>query len=386
MSFGFFVNGKEQKNWTSAAFFRSIDELCGKFTFVTSFLPNAPILRNDLIELYVDGKLKLTGYQDSLSGNRTVSSKIRTIMGRDITQDLVDSSVPIDALDLEGGTLKTLAEEIIKGLGMDIKVIEDLDAPLAPFETFYDQDGGGEGEEDIESSPIDQTAFDYLMSFARKRQVYLITSPSGNLVIFRANDRSKIAVPLNVKNMMKNQLVAEASFKKDFAAGFAKITCASQETLQYSLQEEDAANQVATVTIPGIRPSRQRAIVAEEAMDVDECRARAVEEANILKMKSEEYSCTVTGTNAPDGTQWEIGQQIEIIDEEFGASGIFLLKSYTMSLDLERGTQTELVFTRPSSYQQYTEVPPHIERKSKFDPEQITADGPPIYDPAEFNF
>jgi prophage tail gpP-like protein len=366
MSFRFTVNGIEQKNWISASFYRSIDDLCGKFTFRTSFRPEYPILRNDVIRIFIDGTLKLTGYQDRLEGTRTSKSKDRMLNGRDLTQDLVDSNVPAAAANQEGGTLKSLAETVIRELGMPIRVYEDLDEPLAPFE-YFAEDG------DTEACAIDDKAFDFLKSFARKRQAYLITAPTGDLVIYRPNDRSKISNPLLIDTGLENRDVKEATFVKDFASEYASITCGSQDELLYSTGEEDDTSIIGTVEVPGVRPSRQRSIISEEAFSVEECVTRATEEANILKMKSESYRCLVNGTLNPDGDPWEIGQHVQIIDDEFGVRGAYMLKSYTMSLDLQRGSTTSLVFARPTSYQPFADVPGYSKRKTKFVPEEVDA-------------
>lgn len=357
------VNGQDKLNFLSGSLSRSIDNMCGEFRFTTSFRPSERIEKNDLIQIYINDTLKLSGFQDILGGDRTVNTKTRLISGRDVTQDLVDSNVPPSAANSEGGTLKGLVEKVVAALGLPISVIEDLEVPLEPFESFED--------EDIESSALDQFAFTFLSSFARKRQVYLITDPGGNIVIFRPNDKTKLPSILNIDNMWSNKLVQESSFRKYYNKEFAKITCGSQESLVDSSQDIEGVDIIGVVDIDGVRPSRQRQIIAEEAMNNDECIKRATEEANILKMASEEYVCTVQGVTSPDGTVWEIGQQINIVDSDFGIRGMYLLKAYTMSLDLNGGTATRLNFTRPSSYQPFVEVPNYIARKSVFEPESV---------------
>jgi prophage tail gpP-like protein len=360
------VNGREQKNWLSVSLSRSIDELCGQFSFRTSFRPEYPILRNDVIQIYIDGELKLTGYQDRLEGLRTARSKTRSINGRDLTQDIVDSNVPAEAANQEGGTLKELAEIVVKALGMKIRVLEDIDEALEPFESFSD-------EGDTEACAIDDKAFDFLKSFARKRQAYLITSPAGDLVIYRPNDRTKISNQLLVDTSLENQYVREVTFTKDFASEFSKITCGSQDELLHSTGAEDDTSIIGEVEVPGIRQSRQRQIISEEAFAVEECVTRATEEANILKMRSQTYQCKVDGTLNPDGNPWEIGQHVQIVDAEFGVRGAYMLKSYSMSLDLQGGSSTVLTFVRPTSYQPFADVPAYSKRKTKFEPEQVDA-------------
>lgn len=354
------VNGVKFMNWISASVGRSIDNLCGSFSFTTSTQLNFPIGANDLVQIYVNDTLKLTGYPDTFNGGKSKYGHDITISGRDITQDIVDSNVPAEAANLEGGTLKELIESVINGLGItNIKVIEQVEEEIAPFETFLNED-------EIEQSAIDQKAFDFLRSFAHKRQVYLITDPEGNIVIFRPNRNNLLNGTLNVNSAWVNDLVLSTNWENSPKDKFAIISCGSQENLQYSSLDEDSANVLGIATVDGVRLSRRRNIVAEESMFTEECKLRAEQEANILNMKSKRYICELTGVQSPDGTQWEIGQHINVIDRDVPVSGILLIKSYSMGLTLDGGSRTALTFTQPSSYKTIPQEPLDEKRKLVF--------------------
>lgn len=347
------VRGKNYGSWESAKVSRTIDNLCGEFVFESSIKTDFPIDEGDRVDIITGGQVKLTGYVDTItaSGNESTGDKIR-VEGRDITEDIVDSSVPPSAKNLKSGTLKEMVEKIIYALGIiNIKVLERVTPKIEPFKEFA-------FGQLAESASAAQYCFDFLRDFARKRQVYLITSSDGNVIIFRPDlTKSPVGTLTRLKNGGKKNNVKSYSWFKSTRGQYGFINVTGQADLLATAFTEEAAGINKGISVPGIRPSRYLEILTEESMQSIDIDKRAQEEINIRKTKARWYKGITNGFTAATGDQYEIGQKIEINDEFARMKGVFLISSYDTIVDLRQGIRTILTCVEPDGYQAVASSP-----------------------------
>ena len=346
MSFEIRINGIPFTLWESATAHRSIDSNSGSFRFTNSSnspVNSYPVKAGDFVEILISGVRKVAGFVDDVPGSGDVNLHMVEPFGRDNTSDLIDSSVPDSAKVTEGPiSLKKLCEKVIGSLGAKIKVTQKVDN-IAEFTT-----------KDLQAASSGQKCMEYLVSFARKRQVYLVPDGAGGLVIFRPDINNKSKTPLlNLKNG-KNNNVKSYSFKRSQQDRFNKYRCRSQDNFgfdpfaDYSGEGTDRKSEVFDSQI---RSSRYLEIQAEESMDDSTCKERAAEESNIRRALAKNYTASVAGTTQADGTVWDFGQYVPIIDEYAQFSGDFLIKEVEYAIDISGGSRTQLTCVPPDAYQ-----------------------------------
>lgn len=346
MSFQIRINGKPFELWKSAVVQRSIDGNAGSFRFSTSSaapISNYPAKTGDFVEITIDNRRTIAGWIDEISGSQDEGTHNIEVSGRDTTADLIDSSVP-DAAKVTIGPigLKALVEKVISSLGASIKVSSNVTG-LTDFTN-----------EDLQAAGSGSTCIAYLVSFARKRQVYLVSDGSGGIIIYRPDAGNLSKSPLIHTLNGRNNNVISYSFTFGQQQRFYKYLCRSQDNFGFSFIADylgTGTDRKNDVVDDQIRKSRYKEIQAEETMDDAACLKRASEESNIRRAGGTTYTATVAGATQADGTLWDFGQFVKIIDDYAGISGTYLIKSVEFAIDVNEGTRTQLTCTPPDAYQ-----------------------------------
>jgi prophage tail gpP-like protein len=370
MSFEVRINGKPFVLWETAMAQRSIDTNCGVFRFTNSGsspIQDFPMKVGDFIAILIDTIRKVVGFIDEMNDTQDKNSHTIIMSGRDNIQDLIDSSVPDSAKVTEGPiSLKKLCERVIASLPTppDIKVIEQVFG-LADFT-----------EDDLESAGSATSCMEYLVGFARKRQVYLVPDGSGNLLIYRPDPSNKASGPLINKVGGTTNNVLNYSVTRSQQNRFRKILCRSQDNFgfdPFADSDGEGTDRNATAEDSQIRETRFLEIQAEESMTVTECGERAAEESNIRRAMGEPYTVTVAGHSQPDGTVWDFGQFVPVCDELAGVKGERLIKSVEWSEDTRQGSRTRMVCVQSDAYQVVAEPTAATKRTSPSNTERENA-------------
>lgn len=340
------INGTPFTRWESASVQRSIDANCGVFRFTNSSeapVFDYPVKAGDFVEILVSSVRKIVGFVDEVIGLQDDNSHTITVSGRDVTADIIDSSIPDGAKVTEGPiSLRALCEKMVSELGVELPIVQQFN-DIAGF-TSEDLQAGGSGE----------SAMGYLVSFARKRQVYLISDGNGNLVIYRPDTSDKAGTPLLHQFNGARNNVMSYSFKRSLQDRFNRYLCRSQDNFGFdSLADysEGGVDRKNEVTDEQVRPGRYLEISAEESMTDEECKERAAEESNLRRALGTEYTATVCGFTEAGGLLWDFGRFVDIIDDYAGMTGNFLIKSVEYSLDTRAGGRTVLTCVPPDAYQ-----------------------------------
>lgn len=340
------VNDTVYDKWRSFKFSRSIDGNCGQFSLpITNTYPRElPIQGNDEVKIYLGDKIVFTGWVNTLSDSGSLDGSVIDIGGNDKTIDLVDSSVPDKAKNTKGQlTLKQMCEQVIKSIGLDVKVIDATSEKLGDKKVTA-QKTADSGEK----------CLSFLVKMATKFQVWLVTDEESNLVIMKAGEVNSNHELYYLQNGKNKNNILDACFDIDLRQLFNQIKVRGQKSLGFNADSKNAAD-FADVNSHyfdlDARESRYLEVKAKENMSKAEMQQRAKDEVNFRKAKAYKYKCTLNSFLTKDGNLLRLGELIKVEDEKRGISGLFIIKSFDVSFDLDKGTTVDLELAPKEAYQ-----------------------------------
>lgn len=354
-------NGIAYTLWETATFNRSLDSNCGQFSISSSnpFNQSYPLRIGDRVQIIINGISVINGFIDRITASGDMNGHTLNIAGRDKVSDLIDSSVPDSVKSIKGPiSLKAMAEKVIAALGANIKVIDDTGG----IDNF--------GADDLQAAESGQKCMDFLVSFARKRQVYLITNGDGDLVIFKPRGQ-KVGTQLLHRHDGSNNNVKTAELDLDVSARFAKYVVRTQSnTAADPLAGYDAKSVSVTGTAldPEIRSSRYLEIQGEQSMTSAEGTERANEESNLRRAKGLKYTAVLQGDSQIDGSPWDIGFLADVFDDYNGVRGELLMFAVATTINLSGGSETTVGCSPADAYRATAKPSRRTRRKSKEDP------------------
>ena len=312
---------------------RSIDKICGTFRIVISRPKKNPFKNGTVINVVLDGLRYMKGKIYDVELNGDAKSDDIVISGRDITGDLIDSTVPDDAkVHKAGANMTTIAQKIVDSLGMGIAIINLTGNPIESFT-----------EDEIISCETGQTAIDFLEQYSRKRQLFINTRTDGSLAFFKANGVNRGNRIIHQASNNNNNVITWNS-KFNTSDRFYKYICKSQQPSNSGFYDEFTG----VAYDAEIDDSRQFEFVADEISSQAECDERAKEESNVRRARAFEYTVTVQGFK--DKREWAVNQLVSVEDDFADVHGEFLIKSVRYRLDINDGRTTRIVLTNKDAY------------------------------------
>jgi prophage tail gpP-like protein len=354
-------NGIAYTMWETATYNRSLDNNCGQFSITSSnpFNQTFPLRAGDRVQFLVNGISVINGFVDKINASGDINGHTLTIAGRDKVSDLIDSSVPDSVKSIKGPiSLKAMAERIITALGASIKVID----ATGGIESFSGSD--------LQAAQSGQKCMDFLVSFARKRQVYLITDGNGDLVIYKPLGQ-KVATQLLHRHDGPNNNVKTADLEVDLSRRYNRYVVRTQSN---TAADPNAGYDAKSVSVTGsavdpeIRSSRYLEITGEQTMTSSEGTGRADEEANLRRAKGLTYTATVYGDSQVSGRPWDIGFLADVFDDYNGVRGELLIFATATTVDLAGGSITTIGCGPADAYRAKAKPSRKTRRKSKEDP------------------
>lgn len=349
------VKGVRYDNFTSANCEIRLDALSNTFSFdaVAAEGNPLPFKGGDSCRVIVDGNVVLTGFIEVISVGYNATDHRIKILGRDRTGDLLDSTLSVIS-DLRAPiTLKGIIEEVIKNIGSDLKVIEEV--TTEPFEAA----------QDVAAPEPGMSAFKFIEKYSRKRQVLLTSNSDGDVVITSGSPKVAEGAVQHIIDSEDNNVIS-ADFSFDTTGRFNLYTFSSQLN-PFALNNagdtdiSSVVNQNGSTSDPEIRIGRQLVLVSENPYSNDQNEARSKWEANIRKARGLKYFATVTSYHVdpkdPESDLWQINRVYPIIDDFLGKQEPMLLNSVTFTLDLQSGERTSLGFVNREAYSLQLEKP-----------------------------
>jgi prophage tail gpP-like protein len=345
------INGINYTGFTSVNVTKEIDTISGKFSINSVFRAGDKftILRGDRVVVKVNDTPIINGYVESISANYTYDSTSITVRGRDKTCDVIDSQIDGDVEFNTPLSLTRIIEKTLERINIqDVNVINEV-SDLEPFT-----------ESDLISGQVGQTAFEFLESHARKRQVLLSTNGNGDIVITRASGET-INASLRHRFNGNDNNILEARAEYSMSSRFNIYRCKSQGNTsglnELSIrQSEEESESVEETNINSdaiddeIRDSRILTFIAENASDSRQARQRARWEANVRRARSLKYLVTVQGDSYDGTNPWPVNRLVQVLDDYADVSASLLIERVEFSFDLDQGTLTSLSLVPQDAY------------------------------------
>lgn len=335
------IDGVNFEDFETGGVSRRFDEFCGTFDFKCSKddADDFNIDEQSYCTIYVNGKKVMTGVIDKVSPSEDANSSSVNITGRDITCDIVDSTLPT-SISLSGEfDLVTVVEKVIEALELQdlIKVINNI-PDLKKFTPA-----------DVVSSEIDKNAFDFLNEYAQKVSAILITDEDGNIVITRAGEKT---VPDKILNQFGNpeNNVLSSSAGYDFSERYYKYIVVSQSNATTEKKEItlDSVSQKGIAYDEAVRKSRVKVIKADNSCNSETCQEIATLEANVRRANSLKYNCSVAGYQLNNGDLYSINTLMTVIDDDNFIESQLMVKG--VSFEFGDGSITNLEFAPLDAY------------------------------------
>lgn len=326
------LGGLDYEGWTGVRITRSIESGSGVFDLeLTERSPLHPafrrILPGEACSVLVGDVPMITGYVDEVEfGIDRESHSIRA-RGRDKVSDLIDCAPDLDPSEWTNQSLLDLAKRLARPFGITVRA-------EVPMGALFPRVAINAGE----------TVWDLLEQLARYRQVLPISDGLGGVVFTRAS-ASRLSTSL-----IEGQNILRASAQYSNVDRFSVYTVKGQS---YDSGEDgdQSAGQASSGPIrdTGIKRYRPLLIVANSAVDAQQCIERARWEALTRNARSARAKIDVQGWRDGAGALWAINTRVSLSSLSLGLSGEFLISEASYELS-ESGTTTSLSLLRPDAF------------------------------------
>lgn len=342
------INGQRFTGFTYASVQRSMDALCGTFFFSTTIKEDADGLidnglkMDDKVEIFIDDQKVMTGYIEELSIDAGVNTHELSFGGRDITSDIIDSSMPEFSYN-NSKNFKNLIEGVLKEAGINIKVINNLTSQDLDTLNFNAFEGDGK------AANLDSTIFDFFDHFAKQKQVLLLTNEDGDLVITREETNISPGSLTCNKNDNNNNIIS-ASVSINTYERFSKVNISAQDS---NAVDKNLLNQEGFATDSQIRKSKQQRIFyPNKTTDPNALQNMSQWHVNMYKAKGTRYSTVTQGYYAQPVSEilWEINTLVDVEDDLTKVKGQYLIEGFSFTKDVDSGSITRLNIVNKGSY------------------------------------
>lgn len=341
------VDGTQYSNFVSAECELRLDTLASSFSFNAAAPDGEPLpfKGGEECRITVSDELVLTGHIEVIAVDYDSEEHTIIISGRSKTADLLDSSLDqFDDIRGDELSLKQLIEAVISHLGLNIKVVDEVNPPLF------------NGAEDIAAPEPGDNAFEFIQRYAKKRQVLLTDNANGDVVIATNSGEKAEGAVQHIIGATDNNVIS-ANYRFDTTERFNKykvISGLSFSALNLAGETsiEAAVNQKGIKIDTEIREGRQMIIIPDASASDANCQKRASWEADLRRARGLTYSANVDGfrVGLDTGDIWKKNKIYQIIDDFVGKIESMLCNAIVFSLSAEAGSGTALEFVGSNAY------------------------------------
>jgi prophage tail gpP-like protein len=330
------VDGVVHRGWHSVTVAHGMERLAAAFRIELTEARDdgsAPrrIRPGAACALSFEGEPVILGHVDQLGVDYDARTRRVTVVGRDLTGDLVDCAATTDGpFEWAGLTLPEAADRVCRPFALSVR--SDV-PPGAAFPRFALQPG--------------ETGHEALERAARQRAVLLMSDRVGHLVLTRAGAGGPAAGAIVLG---ANVLQASSSF--DHSQRFDRVTVRGQAE-----GSVEAAQGIARARDADVRRHRPKVLLAEAAGDGPSLQERADWEVQVARGKGRRVRYTVPGWRGATGRLWEPNTLVEVTDAELGLDRAELL---VVEVELScgaDGTKARLELAPADAYARLPEGP-----------------------------
>jgi prophage tail gpP-like protein len=291
----------------------------------------------------------LTGFVDSIAIDYNIDVNRRThnmiIKGRGRTQDLLDSTIRPEHIETTNSNFVSMVKNVVALLNLSSIFVENRAGEITPF------------TDEIQSAEVGIGAFDFLASYAQKRQLLLNENSKGDIIIQRGGNKTRKNVGLlniNEKNKLSiNNNIKMGSFEQDISDRFYKYTFDSQlnpATQKISKPKEELTNQNGIIFDTLMRSGRELEINSDIDLSYEDMEKRAIWERNVRRARGFNYTCVVPEHFAQDGEAWRLNELVYVRDDFCAINGYYLVKRIVFEENIDSGSTTSITLTYPNAY------------------------------------
>ena len=328
--------------WESIRIQRAIDQLAGSFALSLvdkwkQTFQNWPMVPGLELLVNIGTQPVIRGYIDRINVSVKNDDRTLEITGRDITADLVDSSIPATApVQYNNLTIKQLADLWVTPFGIPVTFDTDIGLPFPKFTI-------NEGE----------SVFEALNRAAELRGLLIQSTEFGTLNITnRLNPASFFRSPTP---LVQGQNVLEASATYDESDRFSQIYVKGQGPGTDLFNRKAVTSVISSAFDPGVtRPFRTKTIIADGSIDFVAATKKANWEANVRAAKSAEIKVKVQGWRMDPlglGPLWRpntlVTTNIPYVGQQVGE---MLIRAVQLNKSVQEGTTADLSLIRPDAY------------------------------------
>lgn len=315
------VEGVKYEGFTDIAVNSALENFSSSFSFSTTVKENSlGVIQNDLklgqeARVFVDERLVITGYIESLDVSYSAGSHSINVSGRDIGGDLIDSSILQKSYKQRD--FERLINLVLVDNGYLIKVVNNVGTlTLEPTETIKTEQG--------------DSVFDFLDRYAKKLQTLLKINSSGDLEIIRED--SEVVKNFLINDFTQNNNILSANLNLTSVNRFNVIEVYSQDNNK--THTKTGISQKGTATDSNIRTTRRKIITMETASQSKSLNSLAEWNVNLRRAKGSRYSCKVLGFYSGDDI-WQPNKLVNIVDYTAQVKGNFLIQGVEFSQSLQ---------------------------------------------------
>lgn len=325
------IDGIRYEGWTALEITRSIETLCGAFTFEITVreytdAPRWPLRSGAPCEVEIDGETVITGYIDDTNPTIDDRGYSITIVGRDRSADLVDCSAIAKPGSWTGKSIEAIAAELAKPFGLDVVAKVDTGEKVKKFAL---QQG--------------ETVYSAIERLARFRGLLAVSNAKSQIELIRPGTGAIVAELVEGENILPG-----SSANHDVRDRFSEYLVKGQSSGDDQVNGKAAAAVKGDARDPGVGRYRPMLIVAEDQATTASLRKRAAFEASTRAAKGQRATIPVAGWRAPNGELWRPDQRVSVKSPFLLIDGIMLITEVSLVKD-ERGSVTQLTVTPPEA-------------------------------------
>lgn len=337
------ADGKKISGWTKVTVRRTMAELCDSFNFNFSdkWGNEFPPLYDGLpCQVKIDDIPVVTGYIDEIEPEITPDSVLFMLAGRSKTMDLVDCNRIESPYSWSNQNILNLAKNVCSPHGINVTlngVVGDIFA-----EASIDQN---------------ESLFDFLQKFAKKRQLLTLSGTDGNLILTNAGNEKA------VDSFIEGQNIPTIKGKFSWTNRFSEYVIKGQQKVKAKAESWGGK----TIAIyskavdENVTRFRPKMFTGDTQITTSDAQKQVNWEAQVRAGRSHRFSIVVPNWVQSNGKLWKENLTTYVKHSGMRLDGNFLIESVDYSLDTNAQFCT-LNFVLPSTY---TINPKDIIKKQK---------------------
>ena len=265
----------------------------------------------------------MTGIIDTQTHDKEKGRRSLRLTGRDLAGLLVDCAAP--QLNVKGMTVLAAAQKLAAPWPQIKKVV--LKADKNPTLDKIDIEPG-------------ETVWQALTHIAKSVGLHPWMEPDGTLAVGGADYASRPVATLCWSRDDKRRNTERVSIERSIESRFSEVTFLGQS---HAKRGDSAKHDLKwQYKDPTMTLHKPKTVVVSDAENLESLKRQAKKQLADWRLEGFTLTVTVGGHKTENGTLWQPGQRVHVIDEEHGIDAVFYLMGRRFMLNRMDGTTTEL--------------------------------------------